>query len=250
MTIQSISDLTELSALGRIAASVRNTVAESAAPGTTTRQLDRLAARLAARHGARSAPQDEYGFPGFLCLSVNDAVVHGVPDDTPLAPGDVITVDVTIARGGYVVDTACTVSLPVASPTSVRLAASAVAALADGVGALRAGTPLNRVGVAVSQAVQQAGFHVLRDLCGHGVGRRIHEFPPVPNYPEPRDDIVVWDGLVLAVEPIISAKPTTIYQDADGWTLRTATGCRSAHYEHTVVVTEDQPIILTQVAQD
>ncbi len=248
MTIQSTTDLTELTALGRIAASIRDTVAELASPAITTRQLDTLAARLAARHGARSAPQDEYGFPGFLCLSVNDAIVHGVPNDRPLAPGDVITVDVTIARAGYVVDTARTVALPGTSPTGERLAASAAEALTEGVRALSAGTLLSRVGAAISGAVRQAGFHVLRDLCGHGVGRRIHEFPPVPNYPEPLDDIVVWDGLVLAIEPIISADPTAIHQDADGWTLRTATGCHSAHYEHTVVVCEGRALVLTEAA--
>jgi len=246
MTIQSMNDWSELRALGHIAAFMRDSVADAARPGTTTLQLDDLAALLGRQHGVRSAPQDEYDFPGFLCLSVNDAAVHGVPNDVRLQEGDLLTVDVTVSRGGYVVDTARTVEL--SSARATRLTTAADVALAAGLGSLRQASALRQVGEAISASVEQSGFHVLRQLCGHGVGRRIHEHPPVPNFADGRDDTVVWDGLVLAVEPIISETPTTVREDRDGWTLRTSNGCRAAHTEHTVVVTDGRPVILTSAA--
>ncbi len=242
MTIESHHDLSELRALGLVAAGIRDRVAAAAVGGVTTRNLDELARKLAGRAGARSAPQDEYDFPGFVCLSVNDAVVHGIPDAHVLQAGDLLTVDVTITRGGYVVDTATTVEVGAGSN---RLAACAASALDRGLGALAQSRGLPATGMAIETEVQGWGYHILRQLCGHGVGRRIHEWPAVPNFGDPATAFPLWDGLVLAVEPIIAERRADVVEDDDGWTLRTSNGCRAAHCEHTVVITPNGVTILT-----
>lgn len=247
MTIHSRRDLSELHSLGAVAAGIRDRVAAEAVPGVTTRNLDDRAAALARRAGARSAPQAEYGFPGFLCLSVNDAVVHGIPNDRPLAEGDVLKVDVTLGRGGYVVDTATTVVVGSRrDDAGQRLADGARAALVAALARIRAGASLRTVGRSIEGTVRRRGFTVLRALCGHGVGRRIHEWPSVPNFDDGRDTTRVWDGLVLAVEPIIAERADRVVEDRDGWTLRTHNGCLAAHAEHTIVVREGPPEILTR----
>ena len=245
MTIESTNDLRELSRLGRLAAEVRAAVAHHARPGVSTAGLDALAARLLGRAGARSAPQLEYGFPGCLCLSVNDAIVHGVPGPYRLRPGDLLKIDVTIERGGYVVDTACTLALPPVSALARGLMRCVRMAFSRALGSLTPARPLRAVGREVSAEVTRHGFHVLRELSGHGVGRRIHEWPSVPNYDAPEAGFSPEPGLVFAVEPIVAAAPTAVVEDADGWTLRTGTGALAAHHEHTVVVRREGPLVLT-----
>ena len=242
MTIDSHHDFSELRSLGLVAAEIRDRVAAEALPGSTTRGLDDLARTLAGREGAESAPEQEYDFPGFLCLSVNDAIVHGVPDQRTLRKGDLLTVDVTLSRGGYVVDTARTIT--VGSGPS-RLAACAGAALDRGLETLGRSRSLAAFGRTIETEVGNWGYTVLRQLCGHGVGRRIHEWPTVPNYEDPSAAYPLWDGLVLAVEPIIAERRAAVVEDTDGWTLRTSNGCRAAHVEHTVVLTPEGVSILT-----
>lgn len=245
MTIQSTRDLHELSRLGRLAADIRATVARHARPGVTTADLDALAARLVESAGAYSAPQREYGFPGCLCLSVNDAIVHGVPGPYRLRSGDLLKIDVTIGRGGYVVDTACTVAIPPVAPVARRLVRCVRMAFAKAMTALQPEWSLRAVGRAVSEEVARHGLHVVPDLGGHGVGRRVHEWPSVPNVDAPELDFAPGPGLVLAVEPLVAASPTSVVEDPDGWTLRTSTGAPAAHHEHTVVVCAGGPLVLT-----
>jgi methionyl aminopeptidase len=248
MTIQSTADLRELSSLGQLAANIRVTVADHARPGVTTIELDALAARLLRSAGAHSAPQREYGFPASLCFSVNDAIVHGVPGPYRLRPGDLLKIDVTIGRGGYVVDTACTVAIPPINTLARRMVQCVRTAFARAIGALKPEQPLRAVGRAVTLEVARHGFYVVPDLGGHGVGRRIHEWPSVPNFDAPEADFSPTPGLVLAVEPLIAASPTSIREDPDGWTLRTSTGALAAHHEHTVVVRSGPPLVLTHVS--
>lgn len=242
MTIESRHDHTELRALGRVAAGIRDRIAAAAAEGATTRELDEMARAMATRAGAMSAPEREYDFPGFLCLSVNDAAVHGIPDRRILRLGDVLTIDVTLMRGGYVVDTATTVEVGTGSN---RLAACASSALRHGLDTLGHARSLPAMGRTIETEVRSWGYHVLRDLCGHGVGHHIHEWPTVPNYEDPAMAFPLWDGLVLAVEPIIAERRAGVVEDVDGWTLRTSDGCRAAHCEHTVVITPGGVSILT-----
>lgn len=248
MTVRSRSDLRELLDLGAVAARVLRRLARAARPGVTTAELDALAARLIRRAGAESAPRRQYGFPGHVCLSRNDEIVHGVPGSARLRPGDALKIDVTIERSGYLVDTACTVLLPGAPDAAVRLAGCARRAFAAGLDALRPGAPLRAVGRAIESEAFRSGFHVVRELQGHGLGPRIHEPPSVPNYDDPGATGKPVEGLVLAVEPILAASPSRALEAGDGWTLRTSSGALAVHHEHTVVVRDGPPLVVTRAA--
>jgi methionyl aminopeptidase len=181
MSIETEAELAALRRAGRVVAETLAEARRRLVPGMTTAELDAVGEAVFARHGARSAPRESYGFPGCLCLSVNDEAVHGIPGERVLAQGDLVKVDVTAELDGYVAD-AC-VSLPVGSVDrgTERLRATAEAALARALGLARAGTPLRAVGAAVERLVEARGFSVLRDLNGHGIGRSIHEPPTVPS---------------------------------------------------------------------
>ncbi len=245
MSIDSAADWAGLREVGRI---VRRTLAaleRHAKPGVTTAELDRVAAEIFARHGARSAPAIVYGFPGTVLISVNDEVVHGVPGPRRLARGDLVKLDVTAEKDGYVADAARTVVLERGSHVAHRLRACVRAAFARGLDAARAGQRVTAIGRAVEAEVRRRGFSVIRELAGHGVGRTIHEDPTVPNFDDPRQRGLLEEGLVLTIEPIISCGTGHAFQDDDGWTVRTRDGSLAAHHEHTVVITRDRPVLLT-----
>lgn len=214
--------------------------------GVTTRQLDEVGARVFARYGARSAPQLTYGFPGVNCISVNDEAVHGVPSDRKLAHSDLVKLDVTAELRGYMADAAITVPVGAVAPGAVRLIDAAERGLSRGIAVARAGVRLNEIGRAIESEVRGAGFFVLRELGGHGIGRTIHEAPFVPNHFDASDETVLTEGLVITIEPIISASTSRLSRPrGDGWTIATADRGLSAHAEHTIVVTRDTPIVLT-----
>jgi methionyl aminopeptidase len=244
----SIETAAELEALKRVGRAVAATIAEARLrlrPGMTTAELDGIGAEVLARHGARSAPRHRYGFPGCLCLSVNDEAVHGIPGERVLRAGDLVKVDVTAELDGYVAD-ACE-SLPVGAVDrqTERLRAAAGAALRRGMTTAAAGVRLRDVGAAVERVVEARGFSVLRELQGHGVGRAIHEPPEVPSWDAPWANERLTEGLVITIEPIIAAGGRAVVEAGDGWTIRTRDGARSAHAEHTIVVTRGQPLVLT-----
>ena len=244
----SIQSPAELHALQRAADVVRLTLDALQArvrSNITTSELDAVAAGVLAAHGARSAPALVYGFPGTVLISINDQVVHGVPGPRRLAPGDVVKLDVTVEKDGYVADAARTVVVEPAGSVARRLVACAEAAFGAALGAARAGTRVNEIGRAIEREVRRHGFSVLRGLAGHGVGRTIHEPPDVPNSYDPGQTDVLTEGLVLAIEPMIAAGSNRVVQDRDGWTIRTRDGSLSAHYEHTVVITRGRPMVLT-----
>jgi methionyl aminopeptidase len=247
VSIESPRDLAGLRAAGAVVAETLEAARRCVASGVTTAEIDAVAAEVFARPGARSAPNATYGFPGTICISLDDEAVHGVPGPRRLAPGDLVKLDVTAEVDGYVADAAISVSVPPARPQAERLAACARAALALGIRRARAGRPLNAIGAAVEPEVERWGYSVLRNLSGHGVGRRIHEEPTVPNYPAPGLRQPLTDGLVITVEPIIAASGRRVTPSSDGWTIRSADGSLSAHAEHTIVVTRGEPIVLTGV---
>jgi methionyl aminopeptidase len=249
VSIETDADLEELRRVGRVVALTLAETRCAVEPGVSTTELDAVASAALERHGARSAPALVYGFPGAICISVNDETVHGVPGPRRLAPGDVVTLDVTAELGGYMADAAVTVVVPPRSPLAERLVQTAETALSDGIAAARAGRPINAIGRAVGRAVDSAGFTVLRPLSGHGIGRTIHEPPDILNYDEPRNRGRLTPGLVITIEPIISARGQALRQDADGWTVRTRDGSLTAHAEHTVVVTSrGSPLVLTSAS--
>ena len=248
MSIESAADLDGITLAGRVVADALAAMVRAIEPGMTTRELDEIGACVLKRHGARSAPQVVYGCPAVNLISVNDEVVHGLPGSRVLEAGDVVKLDVTAETGGYIADAATTVVLPDGSTEALALRDCAVAAFEAGLGVARAGCRVSEIGRAVEREVAGRGFHVLRELSGHGVGRTIHESPTVPNYFDPFQRDLLTEGLVLTIEPLISERRTRVRTCADGWTLKTANGCLAAHHEHTLIVTNGSPIIVT--AQD
>lgn len=245
MSIGSQADWKGLRSAARVVRETLDALERMACPGAGTGDLDRAAARIFARHGARSAPALVYGFPGTVLLSVNDEIVHGVPGGRTLAAGDLVKLDVTVEKDGYVADAARTIALDGASDIAIRLKACAESAFAAATRVARAGRLVRDVGRAIEQEVHRHGFSVIRGLCGHGVGRTIHEPPTVPNCYVASQRDRLTEGLVIAIEPMVCAGSGTIVEEADGWTIRTADRSLAAHYEHTVVITRDAPVLLT-----
>ena len=245
MSIESTADWEGLRQVANVARVTLDTLAAQVRPGVTTGQLDATAARLFAAHGSRSAPALVYGFPGTVLISVNDEIVHGIPGARRIRAGDIVKVDVTAEKNGYVADAARTVVLDGATDVSRRLAACAEAAFVASLAAARAGNPVNMIGRAVEGVVTRAGSSVVPSLEGHGGGRTIHEPPNVPNYFTRRQKDVLTEGLVITIEPLIAAGDGAVYQDSDGWTIRTNDGSPTAHHEHTLVITSGVPVLLT-----
>jgi methionyl aminopeptidase len=248
LTINSTSDLDGLRRVGRLVAETLRAMREAVRPGVTTGAIDDIGAAYARKHGARSAPQLTYRFPGFNCISVNDEIVHGIPGLRVIQPGDLVKLDVTLELDGFIADSAATVLVPPVAPEGRALVRCARMALGRALETARVGTRLAEVGRVIEAEAHRHGFHVVRELAGHGVGRTIHENPSVPNYPDPRARQELWDGLVIAVEPMLSALPAHVVEATDGWTLRTHNKSLAVHQEHTIVVRNGAPIILTAAA--
>jgi methionyl aminopeptidase len=245
MSIESAADWNGLREAGRIVRLTLDALERRVEAGITTAELDAAAAAVLAGEGARSAPAMVYGFPGTVLISVNDEVVHGVPGRRRLKPGDLVKLDVTVEKDGYVADAARTVVVPPASDTATRLADCARSAFEVALAVARAGVRVNQIGRAIHREVRRHGFAVVRSLAGHGIGRTIHEPPSVPNEYDPWQRDVLTEGLVLTIEPMISAGSPEPVQSRDGWTIRTRDGSLAAHHEHTLVITRGEPVILT-----
>ncbi len=246
MTITTEADLRGMQRAGQVVAETLRTLKEAVHPGVTPAELDALAGRVFEQYGAKSAPRMTYNAPVNVFISVNDDIVHGLPTQRALAAGDVVSIDVTPFVDGYIADAAVTVAVPPASPVVMRLIECTEAAFEAGMAAAKAGSPVNAVGQAIENEVKRRGFTVLRELFGHGVGRAIHEEPNVPNYYRPADRKKLHEGLVIAVEPMVSTgRSHRVRTLRDGWTLSTTDGGLAAHFEHTIMITRGQPLILT-----
>ncbi len=244
----SIASKADRNGMEKVSAVVRRTLEALAAavrPGVTTAELDAIARDVVVAHGARSAPALVYGFPGTVLISVNDEVVHGIPGPRRLRRGDLVSLDVTIEKDGYIADAARSVVVEEGEAPAARLVACAEAAFDAALDVARAGTPVNEIGRAVEQEVRRWGFTIVRGLTGHGVGRAIHEPPTVANEYNPRQRDILTEGLVLTIEPMISAGSGRTVQSGDGWTIRTRDGSLASHHEHTLVITRDHPVVLT-----
>lgn len=245
MSINSEDELEGMKRAGAVVAEALAAMKAAVETGVTPAQLNAICGEVFAEHGAVSAPYLEYGAPVHTFISVNADVVHGLPTQRPLEPGDVVKLDVTPNVGGFVADAALTVIVPPAPDVATRLVACTEAAFWAAMRAARAGRPLHAIGRAVEREVKRRGFHVIRELAGHGVGRAIHEAPEVLNFYRPRDAAKLTEGLVLAVEPMVATKAGQVKTRPDGWTLGVQHGSLTAHYEHTVVITKGQPLVLT-----
>jgi methionyl aminopeptidase len=236
----------------RITAEILAALREKVRPGVTTGELDREAERLISRMGARSAFKNyrvgSVVYPAVLCASVNDEVVHGIPsEDRELGEGDIIGLDFGVEVDGYFADSAVTVAVGSVDEESALLIEVTERSMLEGIEQAREGARIGDVGAAVQERAEAAGFSVVRDFVGHGIGRALHEDPQVPNFGKRGRGRTLAAGMVLAIEPMVNAGKAGVRVDEDGWTARTADGRRSAHFEHTVAVTRRGPEILTKV---
>jgi methionyl aminopeptidase len=246
MSVDDVDDVEGLKRAGAAVAEARDAMGRAVAPGVTTADLDAVGGDVLRRHGARSAPALAYGFPGATCISVNDELAHGVPRASRvLREGDLVNIDVSAELDGYWADTGASFAVGAVSRRASALLWATRAALDEAMAEARAGARLRNIGRAVERRARRSGFRVIRDLCGHGVGRYIHEQPNVPNTFDRRDKTELHEGLVIAIEPFLTTGATHVVEDADGWTLRTPDGSLGAQFEHTVIVTRGQPIVVT-----
>jgi methionyl aminopeptidase len=214
-------------------------------PGVTTAELDAIARREFDRAGARSGPQLDYGFPGTTCISVNDEAVHGIPGRRRLRQGDLVKLDVTAELDGFYADACRTVVVGRGKPQAFNLVRTAEQALAEALKVVRAGVPLNTIGATVQRFVEARGHSVCDGLMGHGIGRRIHEAPDVPNVFAAELSQPLHDGLVITIEPLVAIGGPAVRMGRDGWTVSTADRSLSAHAEHTIVIRDGAPLVLT-----
>jgi len=224
-------------------------VARHIVPGVTTGYLDRVADEFISGHGALSAFKGysvgKNVFPATLCTSVNDEVVHGIPGDTSLVEGDLVSIDCGVVLDGFYGDSAYTFTVGEISDANAALCSVTYDALQSAVGKAIAGNRLGDIGWAVQETCDAGGFGVVRDLVGHGIGQRLHEDPQVPNFGRPGNGRKLQEGLVICIEPMINRGGAAVMTDTDGWTVRTSDGLPSAHYEHMVVIRRGNAEVLT-----
>lgn len=214
-------------------------------PGATTRRLDRLAETFIRDHGAEPGFLGLYDFPNTLCVSPDEQVVHGIPNDEPLAEGSILSVDCGVLKDGFYGDQAYTFALGTVSPEVERLLEVTKAALYKGIAAFQAGNRIGDVGYAIQRHAEDHGYGVVRELVGHGLGRELHEEPQLPNYGKRGSGKKLREGLVAAIEPMVNMGTEKIKHGRDGWTTTTADGKASAHFEHDVAIIDGKPEILS-----
>jgi methionyl aminopeptidase len=230
---------------GETASTILNALAELVVPGKTTGEIDHAASKLMAEAGVRSAFLGYKKFPGHICISINEEVVHGIGGPRRLQYGDIVKMDVGIVRDGWIGDTAMTVPVGIVSPEVERLCTATEQILEGAIQLVRAGRRLGDVSAYVDEQAQRNGYTVVREFVGHGVGRQLHEEPQVPNFGKRNTGPILKPGMTLAIEPMINMGKAKVRVLADKWTVVTADGLPSAHFEHTVLVTEGAPEVLT-----
>jgi methionyl aminopeptidase len=238
-------DIEAMRVSGALAAEVLNLVANWIQPGVTTREIDNYAAGLIKERGAKSAFLGYRKYPGHLCISVNEQVVHGLPSDRRIQLGDIISLDVGVVYHGYIGDTAKTVAVGGCDVQSQKLMDVTERALYEGIAQAVAGNRVVDISRAVQKCVESNGFSVVREFVGHGVGRSMHEEPQVPNFVDGKSSPKLRPGMTIAIEPMVNAGKAGVEILSDGWTVVTRDGLPSAHFEHTVLITEQEPEILT-----
>jgi methionyl aminopeptidase len=246
IALKTTAEIRAMERAGRILGALFREIEGRVAPGVSTLELDTFAEEFIRSHdGAEPAFKGLYGFPASLCTSINEEVVHGIPSARRLAAGDIVSVDAGVRLDGWYADAARTFAVGTLDPETQRLIDVTLDSLDAAIEQARAGNRLGDVGHAVQRVAEAAGFGVVRDLVGHGIGRDPHEEPQVPNYGKPGRGLRLQEGLVLAIEPMVNAGGIGIRTLEDRWTVVSADGSRSAHFEQTVAITEDGPLVLT-----
>ncbi|SRR5579884_432856 len=248
--LKSPAELSAMRRACRVAALALLEVARAVRPGVETRALDRIAEDRIRELGGVPSFLGYRGFPASLCVSVNDEVVHGIPGRRRLREGEIVSLDLGAVIEGFHGDIATTVPVGTVTEELRRLLRVAEGALEQGIRAARPGARLGDVGAAIQRHAERHGYSVVRDFAGHGVGRRLHEEPQVPNFGRPGSGVVLRPGMTLAIEPMVNAGTHEVTVDPDGWTVRTRDHKPSAHFEHTVAVTESGADVLTRLPED
>ena len=234
-------------ASNKIVAEILNKIKEKVKPGIKTKDLNKLAEEIADKRGARPAFKRYRGFPYALCTSVNEEVVHGMPSDRVLVEGDIIGLDFGIYYKGFFGDAAVTLPVGKISHNAARLIEATKKSLHEGIAQARTGNRLGAISAAVQNTVEASGFSVVRDYVGHGIGKNLHEDPQIPNFGKKDRGIELKSGMILAIEPMVNEKDYKVKVLQDGWTVVTVDGGLSAHFEHTVAITDDGPYILSEI---
>ena len=250
---KSKAEIDQMAEAGAVVRRTLDLLGEMIRPGVTTGELDRAAEEFIRSQGGVPTFLGYRGvqtpFPASICVSPNSMVVHGIPGELTLDEGDILSVDVGVTLGGFVADSAYTFPVGEVSDDAQRLLDAGQAALAAGIEQARVGNHIGDISAAVQRATEEAGFSVVRTLVGHGVGRSMHEEPQIPNFGHPGSGPQLQTGMTLAIEPMINAGRPEVVMESDGWSISTADGSLSAHFEHTVAVTEEGPRILTLVGE-
>ena len=242
---KSSEEIERMAAAGAILVRALNLLAAKVRPGVTTGELDEAAEKFIRSQGAEPAFKGYRGFPGSICTSPNSMIVHGIPGSYKLGRGDILSVDVGVVKDGWVADAARTFAVGPVTPIAHKLLAVTEEALHMGVEQVRPGNHLGDVSHAIQQHVEAAGFSIVRSLVGHGIGRAMHEEPQIPNYGEPGSGVLLEEGMVLAIEPMVTAGRHGVRVGEDHWAIYSQDGSLAAHFEFTVAVTADGPRILT-----
>lgn len=248
MIAKTEQDFNGLKKIGRIVAEIREEMKTATVPGMTTKELDEIGGRLFEEKGAVSAPISQYDFPGYTCISVGHEVAHGIPGKRVIKDGDIVNIDVSGSCDGYFADTGVSFVVGTADAKKQQLCDVAQSSFDRAMTKVKAGSKLSGIGKAVEREAKSHGLAVIRNLTGHGIGKSLHEEPQhILNYYDAWDNTLLKDGMVLAVEPFISEKAENIIELDDGWTFATPDKSLVAQVEHTIIVTKDKPIILTQL---
>ncbi len=245
INLRTKEEIEKLRRSNRLVAQALLKVREAIRPGVRTAELDRIAEETIRRGGGRPAFKGYRGYPANLCVSVNEEVVHGIPGPRRLEEGDIVSLDLGVLMDGYYGDAAITVPVGEVSEEAKKLIEVTEEALHKGIEKARVGNRLYDISHAIQSWVESFGFSVVRDFVGHGIGRQLHEEPQVPNFGPPNQGPRLMVGMVLAIEPMVNAGGWQVRVREDGWTVVTADGSLSAHFEHTIAITEDGPDILS-----
>jgi len=242
---RSADELNKMRKAGKVVAEMHEATRAAVKPGVTLLQLNEIAAEVIAKRGARSNFLNYNGFPAVICTSPNDMIVHGIPDDTKLKEGDIISIDCGAIVEGYHGDAAYTMGVGEISPVAKKLIEITERSMWAGIEQLKAGNRLNEVGRAVQNVAEAAGFSVVREYVGHAIGTAMHEQPQVPNYWPGSGGPMLKTGMVFAIEPMINVGTFDTYVLDDGWAVMTQDGELSAHFEHTIAITDNGPEVFT-----
>lgn len=248
--IKSESDVERMRVSGGVVAAVHRAMAALVAPGITTGELDREARRIIEAAGGSPSFLGYHGYPGAICTSVNEEVVHGMPGDRELKDGDIISIDVGVYLDGFHGDAAVTYAVGTIQPDLKALIDAAKLAFETGIAEACAGQQVGDISAAIQESIERAGYGVVRGYGGHGIGRRMHEDPSVPNYGRAGSGARLQPGMTLAIEPMLTLGGPEVRELDDGWTVVTVDGLASSHYEHTVLITDGAPELLTQPVEE